>query len=46
MLSGQVDAVLARKDWSLGRKPKTTLPLPKSLGDRSAHKLALHGPQG
>jgi hypothetical protein len=37
MLSGLVDAVLARTDWNLGRETKTALPLLKSLGDRSAH---------
>jgi hypothetical protein len=37
MLSGLVDATLARTDWNLGRETKTALPLLKSLGDRSAH---------
>jgi hypothetical protein len=37
MLSGLVDAILARTDWNLGRETKTALPLLKSLGDRSAH---------
>ena len=37
MLSGLVDAILARADWNLGRETKTALPLLKSLGDRSAH---------
>jgi hypothetical protein len=37
LLSGLVDAVLARTDWNLGRETKTALPLLKSLGDRSAH---------
>jgi len=37
MLSGLVDAILARTDWSLGRETKTALPLLKSLGDRAAH---------
>jgi hypothetical protein len=37
MLSGLVDAILARTDWNLGRETKAALPLLKSLGDRSAH---------
>lgn len=37
MLSGLVDAILARSDWNLGRETKNALPLLKSLGDRSAH---------
>jgi hypothetical protein len=37
MLSGLVDAILARSDWNLGRETKTALPLLKSLGDRAAH---------
>ena len=37
MLSGLVDAILARTDWNLGRETKIALPLLKSLGDRSAH---------
>jgi hypothetical protein len=37
MLSGLVDAILARTDWNLGRETKTALPLLKSLGDRAAH---------
>lgn len=37
MLSGLVDAIIARTDWNLGRETKAALPLLKSLGDRSAH---------
>lgn len=37
MLSGLIDALLARTGWNLGRETKTALPLLKSLGDRSAH---------
>ena len=37
MLSGLVDAILARTDWNLGRETKASLPHLKSLGDRSAH---------
>lgn len=37
MLSGLVDAILARTDWNLGRETKVALPRLKTLGDRSAH---------
>ncbi len=37
MLSGLVDAILARPDWNLGRVTKAALPQLKALGDHSAH---------
>jgi hypothetical protein len=37
MLSRLIDKTLADKSWSLNRESKRTLPLVKTLGDRSAH---------
>lgn len=37
MLSVLVDKVITDNSWNLGRETKSTLPLLKSLGDRSAH---------
>ena len=45
MLSGLVDAILARTGWNLGRETKTALPLLKSLGDRSAHNRYYMAPK-
>ena len=37
MLSKLIDKTLAETSWNLSRETKKTLPLVKSLGDRSAH---------
>lgn len=37
MLGDLVDRITGDKSWNLGRETKQTLPLLKSLGDRSAH---------
>jgi hypothetical protein len=37
LLNGLIDHILKKTAWGLQRETKTTLPLLKSLGDRSAH---------